>query len=180
MGTRWPIGDQAERRSDNLDFNRARLGRLQPVAPGRLRQNAGRRRHGFAGQATGKPAGADRERSRLCPHRRFRRADQGRQGFQPALGKPGDRRARLGDAAVASLFRGRRPHLPGFPGELRQRPRRKLAAGRRLQGQPWPMGNPHDQALDARIRHKRFFKQPRGSCKNATGSPDEAKADELP
>jgi hypothetical protein len=42
------------------------------------------------------------------------------------------------------------------------------------------MGNPHDQALDAGVRPKRFFKRSlRGSCKNATGSPDEAKAGEL-
>ena len=90
------------------------------------------------------------------------------------------RRARLGDAAVAGLFRGRRTHLPGFPGKLRQRPRGKLVAGRGLQGQPRPMGNPHDQALDEGIKPERFSSEAfGGSCKNATGSPDEAKAGEL-
>ena len=49
---------------------------------------------------------------------------------------------------------GRRAHLPGFPGELRQRPHRKLAAGRRLQGRPWPMGNPYAQAVDEGLRPK--------------------------
>ena len=63
------------------------------------------------------------------------------------------------DAAGAGLCLGRWPDLPGFPGELRQRPRGKLAAWRSLQGQPWPMGNSNDQTLDAGIRHKRFFKR---------------------
>ena len=40
------------------------------------------------------------------------------------------------------------PHLPGFPGQLCQRPRGKLAAGRRLQGRPGPMGNSYAQALE--------------------------------
>ena len=40
MGTRWPIGDRPGRRGGDVDFDRPRLGRLQPVAPGRLRQDA--------------------------------------------------------------------------------------------------------------------------------------------
>ena len=40
MGTRWPIGDPAGGRGDDVDFDRPRLGRLQPVALGcRLRQD---------------------------------------------------------------------------------------------------------------------------------------------
>ena len=53
--------------------------------------------------------------------------------------------------------------------------------GAALQGQPGPMGSPHDQTLDAGLRCKKVLSGVlRGSCKNATGSPDEAKAGELP
>ncbi len=75
------------------------------------------------------------------------------------MGKSGDRRARLGDAAVPGLFGGRRAHLPRFPGELRQWACGELAAGRGVQGGPWPLGNPDDQALDARIKTQKGFEE---------------------
>ena len=55
MGTRWPIGDRAERRRDDLDFDRSRLGRLQPVAPGRLRQDGAADVTGSLGKQPGTP-----------------------------------------------------------------------------------------------------------------------------
>ena len=96
----------------------------------------------------GRRADTDRRRSGLCPQRRLGRANQGRQGFQPALGKPGDRRAGFGDAAGRGLFLGW-THLPGFSGELCQRPVGTLVAGSRLPDRTWQMGNSHAEAVEA-------------------------------
>jgi hypothetical protein len=99
-------------------------------------------------RAPGKRAAADRERPCFRPQRRLRRADQGKQGFQPALGEPRDRRAGLGDAAGPGLFLGR-AHLPGFSCELCQRPVGKLVARRRMPERPRPMGNSYLEAVEA-------------------------------
>ena len=122
---------------------------------------------GSLGGAQAKRVDADRERSGLRPQCRLRCADQGRQGFQPALGKPRDRRAGIGDAVGAGLQFGRRAHLPRFPGQLCQRTNRKLAAGGRLPGWTWKVGNSYSEALAVLIP------APLGRCKNATDSPNE-------
>ena len=56
---------------------------------------------------------------------------------------------------LAQAYSSGRTHLPGFPGELCQRPQRKLAAGRRLQDRPWPMGNSYVEAVEAGLKHAR-------------------------
>ena len=68
---------------------------------------------------------------------------------------------------LAQAYSVGRTHLPGFSGELCQRPHRKLAAGRRLPDRPWPLGNSYVEAVAAGLKSG----SPR--CKNATRTPDE-------
>src|ERR1700724_2918487 len=168
MGTHWPIGDRAGALRDDIDSARRRLGWLQPVPyRRRLCQDGRQRSHRLDRRGPGQPAGADRERSGLCPQRRLRRADQGDQGFQPALGEPGDRRAGFGHAAGPGLFLGG-AHLPRFSGKLCQWPGRKLAAGCGLPDRPRPLGNSYAEAVEKRLNG--------GSrCKNATKTPDDSR-----
>src|SRR6266480_7295632 len=150
METRWPIGDRPGWGGDDIDSNRRRFGRLRPVPPRwRLRQDGRERGYEFDCRDPGRRADTDRQRS--CPQRRLGRTDQGRQGFQPALGKSRDRRAGFGDAAGPGLFVGW-TNLPGFSGELRQRPVGTLAAGRRLPDRPWKVGNSYVEAVEAGLR----------------------------
>src|SRR5882757_9869586 len=59
MGTRWPIGDRACGRRDDVDSNRCGLGRLQPLAErGRLRQDGRQRGDRLARWGAGQRAGA--------------------------------------------------------------------------------------------------------------------------
>src|SRR3981189_1889962 len=64
------------------------------------------------------------------------------------MGEPRHRRAGFGDAAGTGLLLGR-AHLPGFSGELRQRPLRELVAGGCLQERTWPLGNTYAEAVEA-------------------------------
>src|ERR1700733_7550348 len=76
------------------------------------------------------------------------------------MGKSGDRRAGLGDAAGPGLFPGG-TDLPGFSGKLCQWPVGKLAAGRGLPVQSGPMGNPHLEALETELKGAPVAKMPR-------------------
>ena len=54
MGTRWPIGDRSHGRGHDIDSNRPRLGRLQPVSFGcRICPDGRRRRTGSLGKQVG-------------------------------------------------------------------------------------------------------------------------------
>src|SRR6185312_2952163 len=187
MDGRWPIGVRAEGGRACNDSHRACGRWLQPLPQRRpVRQDD---RSGFDGlDQAGRP-GADRERSRLRAQRRLRRADQGRQGFQPTLAEPRDRRARLRDPARAGLRLRGRANLPRFPGKLRQWQNRELVAGFGLPRHQWQMGYPYAQAVAAELTvfclAFRLLEEGTAAatqvarptrCKNTTRTPDETES----
>ena len=121
------------RRGRDIDSNRPRLGRLQPVAhDAAFAKMDGSDRPG-RGQAGDQPAGADRERSRLCPHAATDALTKGGKDTSQPWENP-DTGARGSVTPLSQAYSPRTAAPAGISWQATSTARRKLAAGRRLQG----------------------------------------------
>src|SRR6266480_3796824 len=90
-------------------------------------------------------------RLRPVPPRWRLRQDGRERGYEFDCRDPG-RRADTDRLRSCPQRRVGRTNLPGFSGELRQRPVGTLAAGRRLPDRPWKVGNSYVEAVEAGLR----------------------------